>query len=190
MGMTGNPISANDTVEYELEAPNTSNYRMAKTLRVLIFIGQIVLAISAVILLASSAFMAFSSDLQTQLYNSVGVDNQSHIMVLPLVCLGGAFIAAAWFWVLMMLSRIVGTLISADPFVPENINRLRRMWIVIAAMELLRMVIVAFASQSISDGDEGFQIRLGVWFLVFIIATLSEAFRYGAAMRQEQELTI
>lgn len=188
--MTGNPISANDTVEYDLEPPSASNNRMAKTLRVLILVGQIILAISAVILLISSAVMMFSTDLQAQLYHSVGVDNQSHIMVLPLVCLGGAVTAAAWFWVLLMLRRIVGTLISGDPFVPENINRLRRMWIVIASMELLRMVIVAFASQSISDGDEGFQIRLGVWFLVFVIATLSEAFRYGAALRQEQELTI
>jgi hypothetical protein len=163
---------------------------MAKTLRALIFIGQIILAISSVILLAASVFMLFSSDLQSQLYESVGVGEESNAMMLPLVCLGGAVIAAAWFWVLFMLRRIVGTLISGDPFVPENINRLRRMWIVIAAMELVRMGIVAFASQSITSGKEGLQIRLGVWFLVFVIATLSEAFRYGAAMRQEQELTI
>lgn len=188
--MTGNPISANDTVDYKLESPSASNYRMARTLRALIFFGQIILAVSAVILFAASIFIMFSSDLQAQLYESVGIGEESNAMMLPLVCLGGAVIAAAWFWVLYMLQRIVGTLITGDPFVPENINRLRRMWIVIAAMELVRMAIVAFASQSISSGDDGLQIRLGVWFLVFVIATLSEAFRYGAAMRQEQELTI
>jgi len=33
-------------------------------------------------------------------------------------------------------------------------------------------------------------IRVGTWFFIFIIAAISEAFRYGAALRAEQELTI
>jgi len=33
-------------------------------------------------------------------------------------------------------------------------------------------------------------IRFTSWFLVFVIATVAEVFRYGAALRQEQKLTI
>jgi hypothetical protein len=33
-------------------------------------------------------------------------------------------------------------------------------------------------------------IRIGTWFFIFIIAAISEAFRHGAALRAEQELTI
>lgn len=188
--MLGNPMSADTDEMIDIESVSRSDHKMAKTLRVVIFLMQLILAFSVLLLVIASAVLGFSDALQEQLYGSFDVEMQPNKMMFPLVCLGGAVIAAAWFWVLYMLRLIVGTLIAGDPFVPGNINRLRRMWIVIAAAELFRMVIVAFASTSFTNGENGLQIRLGVWFLVFVIATLSEAFRYGAAMRQEQELTI
>jgi len=33
-------------------------------------------------------------------------------------------------------------------------------------------------------------IRLGTWFLVFVIAALAEVFRHGAVLRRDQELTV
>jgi len=185
--MIGNLNAANDVKDIVLS--ENSDHRMAKALRAIISIGQAVLVVSALVLFAGSAFMALSSDFQDQIFQSVGMENKPNKMMLPLACASAGLVALAWFYVLYTLRRIVGTLISGDPFVPENISRLRLMWIVIALTEVFRMVF--FSMFGPLNNDSGtFQIRIGVWFLVFVIATLSEAFRHGAAMRQEQELTI
>ena len=42
----------------------------------------------------------------------------------------------------------------------------------------------------VAPAETGMDIRIGTWFLVLVIAALSEAFRQGAEMRAEQELTI
>ena len=109
--------------------------------------------------------------------------------------LSSAVVAAAWFWVVRMLIQVVRTVQGGDPFQDANVGRLRSIWIVIALAELFRMVAHAFASTSLVGGEwvqaeTGLDIRIGTWFLVLVIAALSEAFRHGAEMRREQELTI
>jgi len=185
--MLRNLNAANDEGDFDLA--RDPDHKMAKLLRFLILLGQIILIVAALLLFVAGGFLALSSGFQEQIYESVELKDKPKFMILPLACLSACVVALAWFSVLFMLRRIVGTLISGDPFVPENINRLRLMWIVIALTELFRMVF--FSMVGPLNGDNGtFQIRIGVWFLVFVIATLSEAFRHGAAMRQEQELTI
>ena len=110
-------------------------------------------------------------------------------------CFASAVTAAGWFLVLNMLAKIVRTVQAGDPFVEANIGRLRGMWILIAAIEVFRMVIysaadIALNGTSVTPAETGIDIRIGTWFLVLVIAVLSEAFRQGAEMRREQELTI
>ena len=190
MVMLRNPSSDNDDVAYDLEAVDGSNHRIAKSLRFIIFLGRFILAIAAILIIIAAIWMMFSESLQEQLHMSIGGEDRPSRYILPIMCLGMAVIAGAWFWVLHMLSKVVDTLIAGDPFVPANINRLRRMWVVIALTEVFRMAIVSFPILSVSGEDEAFPIRIGTWFLVFVIATLAEAFRYGAALRRDQELTI
>jgi hypothetical protein len=116
--------------------------------------------------------------------------------------LGGAIITAAWVYVLYLLRLIVGTLIKGDPFVPSNISRLRKIWIALAVTELMRMFMYALMAPAlISIGASGsavntaadsgeISIRIGSWFLVFVIAALAEVFRHGALLRRDQELTV
>lgn len=190
MAMLRNPSSDNDEINYDLELGDGSNHRVAKVLRFIIFLGRFILAVAAVLIIIAAIWMVFSDTLQEQLRMSMGGETRPNHYILPAMCLGMAIIAGAWFWVLHMLSNVVDTLIEGDPFVPTNINRLRRMWIVIALTEIFRMGIVSFPILSVSETDEAFPIRIGTWFLVFVIATLAEAFRYGAALRRDQELTI
>jgi len=188
--MLRNSPADNDDVAYDFESVDGSNHHMAKLLRFIITLGRIILAIAALLIIIAAIWMVFSDNLQDQLHTSIGGDTRPNRYILPAMCLGMAVIAIAWFWILHMLNKIVDTLIAGDPFVPENINRLRRMWIVIALTEVFRMGIVSFPVFSVSNSDEAFPIRIGTWFLVFVIATLAEAFRYGAALRRDQELTI
>lgn len=163
---------------------------MAKTLRVVILIARIILGCAVVLMLIAAVWMATSTSLQEEFMGMVEMADKPNSFFLPLTCLVLAVISAAWFWVLHILSKVVNTLIEGDPFVIANINRLRMMWIIIALTEVFRMVMKVYATSGIESGDNGWEIRIGTWFLVFVIATLAEAFRHGAKMRQEQELTI
>lgn len=116
--------------------------------------------------------------------------------------LGGAVITAVWVYVLYLLRLVVGTLIKGDPFVPSNISRLRKIWIALAFSELMRMFMYAVMAPALTAiGSSGnaintaassgeIDIRIGSWFLVFVIAALSEVFRHGALLRRDQEFTV
>ncbi|MEP6342761.1 MAG: DUF2975 domain-containing protein [Maricaulaceae bacterium] len=104
----------------------------------------------------------------------------------------GALIAGAFIVIAYLLKRLLVTLITGDPFVPENINRLRKIWIILALTEAFRMV--ASTMITVMEPSDAMTLDLDIrftsWFLVFVIATVAEVFRHGAALRQEQQLTI
>ncbi len=107
----------------------------------------------------------------------------------------GAVVAAAWFYIVTMIIRLVRTVQQGDPFVEANISRLRTMWIVLALTEVFRIIAhaaagIAVSPNKVSQAETGFDIQLPTIFLVVIIAVLSEAFRLGVEMRRDAELTI
>jgi len=92
---------------------------------------------------------------------------------------------------LKLLRGVVKAVIHGDPFLPENIARLRNIWVIFAVTEVFRMIasFVIGGSRQNADGSH-LDVQLGTWFFIFVIAVISEAFRHGAALRAEQELTI
>lgn len=161
-----------------------------KLLSVILLVGMIFLALCVALLAFVCLMMAFPNGLRDQIF--AGVD-AAKPMVSPqnmaLVCLGMLVIAGAWFFVLKSLRRVVSTVIAGDPFVPQNISRLRRIWVIIALAEIFRMFIHWLARVNATGASET-DFRLETWFLVFVVAALAEAFRYGAELRRDQELTI
>lgn len=111
---------------------------------------------------------------------------------LVLSAFSGAIIAAAFALIAILLKRLLATLMAGDPFVPENINRLRKIWIILALTEAFRMV--ASTMITVMEPSDAMTLDLDIrftsWFLVFVIATVAEVFRHGTALRQEQQLTI
>jgi len=108
-------------------------------------------------------------------------------------CLAAALSAVAWFVVLHLLRRVVSAVIHGDPFLPENVSRLRTIWMIIAATEVFRMIatfVLGGSSDCMNVDGSRLDVRVGTWFFIFIIAAISEAFRHGAALRADQELTI
>jgi hypothetical protein len=158
----------------------------------LLRVGAWLLAASFLILTGFGLFILIPTEFQQQFFAGVDHTNlpATSASGLAIACFGGAIVAAAWFFVLKLLRKVVGTVIGGDPFVPENISRLRRIWVIIAAAEIFRMAVHWMSSLQGADGTADIDVRIGTWFLVFVIATLAEAFRYGAEMRREQELTI
>jgi len=133
-----------------------SDAPMAKMLSVILIFGQMLLVI--VMLIPSDFRTDFIADLPASLEPSTLAGR----------CLATAVVALGWFFVLHLLRRVVRAVIHGDPFLPENVSRLRTIWIVIAATEIFRMIALFFTGGP-NDG-------LG--------------FRHGAALRAEQELTI
>ncbi len=125
-------------------------------------------------------------------------DKNGRAPSLPIVNLsgsvGGSLIAAAYLYVAFVVKKIVRTTLDGNPFVEANISRLRTTWVVIALVEIIRMVAMGFIDKSSQTGTglEGFTLKtsLTAWFLVFVIATMAEVFRIGLELRRDQELTV
>ncbi|MEP4052803.1 MAG: DUF2975 domain-containing protein [Litorimonas sp.] len=163
---------------------------MAKLLSVILIVGQCVLAFGCMILLFTALVMlipGFRVHLIDEIPETV------HISTFAAQCTAAAISAFAWFMVLHLLRRVVSAVIHGDPFLPENVSRLRIIWILIAATEIFRIIVTLMigGSNECTGGDGIFlYLRVGPWFFIFIIAAISEAFRHGASLRADQELTI
>jgi hypothetical protein len=88
------------------------------------------------------------------------------------------------------LRRIFATLTAGDPFHPDNVNRLRLVGLMLAALELARYAVWGF-SRLIPQVDRVEpNMNLTAWFSVLVVFVLAEVFREGARLRREAELTI
>lgn len=101
--------------------------------------------------------------------------------------------------VVTKLRAIFATLAAGDPFVPENAGHLRIIAVTLAAGELARYALNAVREIAMSTlnipqpewmQDRLVTVSIGVWFAVLTVLVLSEVFREGARMRQEQQFTI
>lgn len=180
----------NNTMMTDTEFEGPADAPMAKLLSVILIIGQVVLAVGCVILLITSLIMMVPN-LRVHLIEEL--PDTVRASTFAGQCLAAAISAVAWFVVLHLLRRVVTAVIHGDPFLPENVSRLRTIWIIIAATEVFRMIatFTMGISNDCADGDVSrLDVRIGTWFFIFIIAAISEAFRHGAALRADQELTI
>jgi len=157
--------------------------RLAMILRV-----AIVFVIGAIILLLGSAFILMTDNSISQsLVEKISETGGNATPIgSAIICLGSAIVAAIWLFVLLILKKIVRTLIDGDPFVVENISRVRLMWVLIAASEVVRIIFMNISMPNEITLD----IRPGTWFAVFVVAALAEIFRHGAELRRDAELTI
>lgn len=183
-------MSADQDDVIDLDAVSRSDHRMARMLRAVVSVMQFLMVFFAALLFIAAALTAFTSSFQNEFKDYAAISAETGRFFITLTFLIAGVVALSWFFVLRLLSKVVDTLIAGDPFVVSNISRLRLMWIVIAFTEVFRILMNFYASSEFSSDGDGWEIRIGTWFLVFVIATLAEAFRHGAKMRQEQELTI
>jgi hypothetical protein len=88
------------------------------------------------------------------------------------------------------LRRIFVTLTAGDPFHPENVNRLRLIGLMLAALELGRYAVWGISAWLPWVRDVRPSFSLTAWFSVLVVFVLAEVFREGARLRREAELTI
>lgn len=186
--MTVEPLYSDDTAP---SVPSRSTVFLQGLITFLWWAAWAVLAVFIIVFLTASLALAGVEPLKNQLFteiNPVAVIVSSMSMIIGV----GAFLI-----ILKQLRAICQTLVIGDPFVPQNAQRLRIIWIAVAAAEVLRLLSGFFLSSLMTNGIAAqnntvvsLDLRISVWFLVFAFIIFAEVFREGTRLRQEQKLTV
>lgn len=88
------------------------------------------------------------------------------------------------------LRQIFVTLTAGDPFHPANVNRLRLIGVMLAALEVGRYLVWGISQWLPAVNRVEPNLSLTAWFSVLVVFVLAEVFREGARLRREAELTI
>ena len=110
----------------------------------------------------------------------------------------GSILAISVMIVCAYLRGVFETLVARDPFVPENAKRFTAIGIVLAVMEASGMFVASIVNLGFgvfSPNGEPMPFKLPnvnwpVWVAVLTLLVLAQVFREGAAMREEQKMTI
>lgn len=96
-------------------------------------------------------------------------------------------------FICIQLRQILLTLADGDPFVPSNAQRLTWIGTAIAAMEILRIITVLVIRAMPSLAGEQTPVLSTqpiLWISVAALFVLSQVFREGTRLRDEEKMTI
>lgn len=118
------------------------------------------------------------------------------VLTMPLAIIG----LAAFTFIVHRLRLIFATLIAGDPFVPENAGHLRLIAIALTIYQLTEYTAAGVTNLILfvfGPGEGGepimaseFSLNIGNWVAIMALFVLSEVFREGTRLREEQKLTI
>ncbi|MEM9495351.1 MAG: DUF2975 domain-containing protein [Pseudomonadota bacterium] len=153
-------------------------------MRVVIWIAFVGLSIAVVMIPFAAVIVGLLSGVDgVNVDASVSIDGGDYLEI------AYYFVTAAvLLFIINHLLEILKTLRFGSPFVMENADRFRAIGYALLIGELAKF---AFGFLSIfieADVDVG--LELITWIAIIAVFVLSEVFREGARMKQEQELTI
>ena len=101
-----------------------------------------------------------------------------------------AFVAtlSTW-WILNRLRRMFLAVNQGDAFERANVGRLQGVGCGLIGVEI-SAAILAFTVPEGIISDLDYQVDLGAWLGILIVFMLAEVFRQGAAMRDDQQMTV
>lgn len=100
---------------------------------------------------------------------------------------------AGFFFMLRQLRKIFASLVVSDPFLPDNVVRLRLIGIVLSLVTFGGWIAKSMAARHLVVGalePPSLTELLTPTFAIIIVFVLSEVFREGSRLRQDSELTI
>jgi hypothetical protein len=147
------------------------------------------------IVTAISLFTMMNGGQPIAAFERIAINDPARIAVWTLI--GSVFCVGAMI-ICSYLRGVFETLVAGDPFVPDNARRFRAIAIVLAAIEIVRMFISllvqillgAFGMSTAGETTITFSLNISVWFAVLTLVVLSQVFKEGALMREEQKMTI
>jgi len=148
-------------------------------------------AIGAIVLLAGGIELISMLSGNPISIGAIKVDDHD-ITVPELVAglIGVLVVVVAVVFVSLELRKILATLAEGDPFVPENAARLTRIAIAIAITQLMRYVIAIVMGLVVRGASVELSVDLIAWASVAALFILSQVFREGTRLRDEEKMTI
>ena len=89
----------------------------------------------------------------------------------------------------LLLRRILMTLAEGEPFVAENASRLTRVALALGIIQLASYVLTICLNM-FGGQKQALSIDLAVWGAIVILLILSQVFREGTRLRDEEKMTI
>ena len=165
---------------------------MAAVMTVLVTIVMWMTAIIGIVFLASvgAAIIAFHNGGSIDALNISVTDGTDSLPALVAGLIGGLVVIPAIIYVCIQLRRILATLAEGDPFVPENAVRLTRVAATIAVTQLLRIAVALVIGLNFDQTKIDFNLDLIAWASVAALFILSQVFREGTRLRDEEKMTI
>jgi len=101
-----------------------------------------------------------------------------------------AFVAtlSTW-WVLNRLRRMFLAVNQGDAFERANVGRLQGVGLGLIGVQISAFILAWTVPEGIID-DLDYSVDLGAWLGILIVFMLAEVFRQGAAMRDDQQMTV
>lgn len=103
--------------------------------------------------------------------------------------LAGFIATLSTWWVLNRLRRMFLAVNQGDAFERANVGRLQSIGVGLIGVQISAFILAWTVPEGIID-DLDYSIDLGAWLGILIVFMLAEVFRQGAAMRDEQQMTI
>lgn len=171
------------------EPPRNS---VAAVMSVLVAIVMWMVAIIGVVFIGYTAYGLFAhlNGVPLDSLNIEISDGTDGLATLTSGLLGGLVIIPAIIYVCFQLRRILSTLASGDPFVPENASRLTRIAFAILVIQVLRYAIAIGVGIGFPDAEVTLRVDLITWASVAALFILAQVFREGTRLRDEEKMTI
>ena len=101
-----------------------------------------------------------------------------------------AFVAtlSTW-WILNRLRRMFLAVNTGDAFERANVGRLQGVGLGLIGVQVSAAILALTIPEGIVS-DLNYQVDLGAWLGILIVFMLAEVFRQGAAMRDDQQMTV
>lgn len=165
---------------------------MAVIMTVLVTIVMWMTAIVGIIFLiaAGMGLLSMGSETPVELAGITIGDQPVTAAQLIAGMLGAGVIIPGILFVCYQLRKILGTLATGDPFVPENASRLSRIAVAIALIQLLRIAISVGMGLTVKGTHIVFSLDVVAWASVAALFILSQVFREGTRLRDEEKMTI
>jgi hypothetical protein len=114
------------------------------------------------------------------------------------VLLMAAVFVVATLWILQLLRRIFGAVAAGEPFTAGNAQRIRLLGVLVIAAEAIGQTVVFLLQRAVMEGATATGATLSANFtlnpitilLGLLIIALAEAFRHGADLQAEADLTV
>lgn len=101
-----------------------------------------------------------------------------------------AFVAnlTTW-WVLNRLRRMFLAVNQGDAFERANVGRLQGIGLGLIGVQISAFILAWTVPEGVIDNLD-YSVDLGAWLGILIVFMLAEVFRQGAAMRDDQQMTV